>query len=149
VWGLYHGGFLVLERLFLGDVLARLPRVLQHVYLLLVTMVGWVLFRVETMAQAKLWLTAMAGGGAEVGSALHHLDARLVVMMLAGGVLATPVVPAIAAAWQHRVASAGERASGREAVGAVVRPVLAIALFVWSAAVLSSGTHNPFIYFRF
>jgi alginate O-acetyltransferase complex protein AlgI len=149
VWGLYHGGFLVLERLFLGDVLARLPRVLQHLYLLLVTMVGWVLFRVETMAQAKLWLTAMAGGGAEVGSPLHHLDARLVVVMLAGVVLATPVVPAIAAAWQRRITSAGERAGAREAVGAMVRPVLAIVLFVWSAAVLSSGTHNPFIYFRF
>jgi len=149
VWGLYHGFFLVLERLFLGEQLQRLPAWLQHGYLLLLAMVGWVLFRVETMGQAATFLLAMVGGGATEGSALHHLDARLVTMMLAGVVLSAPVVPRFVAWWRARIDTRPEAATRLELVGAVVRPLLVVLLLVWSAAVLSSGTHNPFIYFRF
>ena len=40
IWGLYHGSFLVLERLGLGEQLGHLWRPLRHVYLLLVVVIG-------------------------------------------------------------------------------------------------------------
>jgi alginate O-acetyltransferase complex protein AlgI len=43
-WGLYHGGFLVLERTRFGRVLAALPGFVAQTYTLLVVLVGWVLF---------------------------------------------------------------------------------------------------------
>ena len=49
IWGLYHGTFLVMERLGLADRLMRLWRPLRHLYLLIVVMVGWVLFRADTL----------------------------------------------------------------------------------------------------
>ncbi|MCA8923022.1 MAG: MBOAT family protein, partial [Planctomycetes bacterium] len=49
-WGLFHGVFLVGERLAAGKV--RAPRLLQHLYVLVAVMVGWVLFRAESFAHA-------------------------------------------------------------------------------------------------
>jgi alginate O-acetyltransferase complex protein AlgI len=61
IWGLYHGAFLLIERTRFGDWLERLPRPLRHIYTLLVVMIGWVLFRTETFAQATSVLASMAG----------------------------------------------------------------------------------------
>src|SRR3954452_11314087 len=48
VWGLYHGLFLVIERIGLGAALQRVGREYRHLYVLLVVTVGWVFFRAET-----------------------------------------------------------------------------------------------------
>jgi alginate O-acetyltransferase complex protein AlgI len=150
VWGLYHGFFLVLERLFLGRWLARLPRFLQHAYLLSVAMVGWVLFRVDSMAQAVDFLTAMAGGGATAASVSHFVDGKILLTIAWGVVFAMPVVPVLTAGWQRTVVSAGSsRAAMLESASAVFRPLLVASLLIASASVLASGSHNPFIYFRF
>src|SRR4051812_8670704 len=45
IWGLFHGTFLVVERLGLAAAVRRLWAPLRHAYLLLVVMVGWVFFR--------------------------------------------------------------------------------------------------------
>src|SRR5581483_3835693 len=42
IWGLFHGAFLVLERVGVARVVRRWWPPLRHVYLLLVVMVGWV-----------------------------------------------------------------------------------------------------------
>src|SRR5687768_10410935 len=55
-WGLYHGMFLVLERVGWARTLERGPPALRHVYVLLAVMVGWVLFRSETLAGAVGYL---------------------------------------------------------------------------------------------
>ncbi len=52
IWGLFHGAFLVVERLGLADAVMRLWRPLRHVYVLIVVMVGWVFFRAETLPAA-------------------------------------------------------------------------------------------------
>ena len=51
-WGLFHGAFLVLERMKAGRVIESLWSPVRHVYTLLVVSVGWVLFRADTMPQA-------------------------------------------------------------------------------------------------
>ena len=75
VWGLFHGTFLVAERIRrpvhpLANDSRRsgfpvtTPRiVLGHVYTLLVVMVGWVFFRADTLTDAVAFLRAMAGMG--------------------------------------------------------------------------------------
>ena len=59
IWGLFHGAFLILERLFLGRILKNLWRPLQHIYTLLVVIVGWVFFRIENLSDAILLLKRM------------------------------------------------------------------------------------------
>ncbi len=45
VWGLFHGGLLVVERLGYGRRLQTRPAPLRHAYTMLLVMVGWVFFR--------------------------------------------------------------------------------------------------------
>ena len=61
IWGLFHGTFLVVERLGLAAAIRRLWRPLRHVYLLLVVMIGWVFFRADTLPSAVAFLMAMTG----------------------------------------------------------------------------------------
>ena len=44
VWGIYYGVVLVLEKYVWGAIVDRWPSVLQHIYALVLVLVGWVFF---------------------------------------------------------------------------------------------------------
>jgi alginate O-acetyltransferase complex protein AlgI len=161
VWGLFHGAFLVLERVGLGAWLERRGAWLQHVYVLLVVMVGWVFFRATSFGQAGHVLAAMAGiqdgsqtidlGTVVVEAARLHpvglyADARTWIAIACGVVGAAPWVPA-AGRWLEGLWSAG-----RTRLAALVESAALVALlllFALCAMELAAGSYNPFIYFRF
>ena len=60
VWGLYHGAFLILERLKFGKLLNSAWSPVRHLYTILVFMVGWVFFRSDTLPYALEFLKAMS-----------------------------------------------------------------------------------------
>jgi len=133
LWGLYHGAFLVLERIGLGRVLVRLPALARHAYLILVVTVGWVPFRAEDFGQTARLLRALAG--------------QTMVATAAGGLgltatLATALVAgSLAAVWP--------RDPWPLRLPVPLRQAACLLLLVLSAASLAAGTYNPFIYFRF
>jgi len=60
VWGLYHGLFLMGEKLLLGRrVNALTTPVLRAVYVLPVVLVGWVIFRADSLGTAVSYLQVM------------------------------------------------------------------------------------------
>ena len=61
IWGLFHGTFLVIERLGLASAVKRLWLPLRHAYLMLVVMIGWVFFRADTLPIAMSFLRTMFG----------------------------------------------------------------------------------------
>lgn len=143
LWGLYFAVFLILERLFLGGLLARAPRIFAHLYVLLVTLVSFVLFSAASPAEALGQLSVLFGfSGAPLwnAEALHALRQYGVVLLaaLAG---AAPVVP-----WAMR--RLRECPHGETAC-AVLRPAATLVLLLVSTAYLVAGSFNPFLYFRF
>ena len=151
VWGLYHGVFLLLERNHaIGRWLEEYRRA-AHLYTLLVVMCGWVLFRAPDFPAAAGMFRAMIGmaGGASY-PVLWLLRPETVAAMLCGIVFSTPALPSLA----RRIDAAILRASPRlsspwiPAMSALQVCGLTAVLAV-SSARLISGTHNPFIYFRF
>ena len=145
VWGLYHGLFLVLERLGLGRWLARQSGVLRHAYLLLAVMVGWVFFRADTLADAAHYLSAMAGRG---GTELHPLrlgwyltpDVRLA--LGAGIVGSLPLAPAFQR-WRDR------QPTWRLHLADAARAAMLLGVVGLSWMQVAGRAYNPFIYFRF
>ncbi len=150
VWGLYHGAFLVLERYGLSDFIGR-TIALRRVYTLLV-MIGWVFFRAGGFHEALHMFQAMAG--------LAHptrtypiewlVGPDCLLALIAGAIYSASVVPAWMR-WLERFVADSEESrrpvysklfSGLRLAGACLTMVLC-------AAALASGTHNPFIYFRF
>jgi alginate O-acetyltransferase complex protein AlgI len=156
LWGLFHGSFLVLERMGLGRLLERAWAPVGHLYALLVVMVGWVFFKAETLSQALALLGAMIGLAQPSAAAyqpLINLNAEVVLMLLVGVVACLPVLPLLAR-FQDSLLAAPRLARGRLALAwqtaVAFTPVAALAfLFLASAMLLAAGTYNPFIYFRF
>jgi alginate O-acetyltransferase complex protein AlgI len=155
VWGLFHGGFLMLERFGLGRGLQSAPRPLRHLYAVLVVMVGWVFFRADSLPQALHYLAEMARpGGFETPDAALSilLNAQSMTALVAGSLLAMPLLPALMERLRApRAEPPRPDLPGRletRSVHALPIPLLA-AGFVVSIAILVGSTLNPFLYFRF
>jgi alginate O-acetyltransferase complex protein AlgI len=145
VWGAYHGALLVAERAGWGARLQRLPRALQHGLTLVAVMVGWVLFRADTLTHAGLFLRALAGGGVGEGAfeTLSTLTPGVMLAFAAGVIGSAPTVADVAARWRDRLGTRAGPVLGWAGNGAV------LALLVLSVFQVASSTYNPFIYFRF
>lgn len=143
LWGIWHGGWLIVERAGLGAWLARLPQLLAQAYTLLMVMLGWVLFRADSVPHALAYWRAMFG--------LQPLDAGAVVpwQMYFGASAGTAlVVGVVLAVWRLR--QPWRRPAG--VLGGAVLGVQSLVLglaFLLCIASLASNTYNPFIYFRF
>ena len=101
IWGLFHGSFLVAERLGLARLIKRLPAAVRHTYLLLVVMVGWVFFRADTLPSALSFLRSMFGLGTAAPTPFtlsFFLTPELWLALVAGIVGSTPLVSVVAAA---------------------------------------------------
>lgn len=152
VWGLFHGAFLVIERVGLGTWLGRRPRALRHGYTMLVAIVGWVFFRAESLPRALEHLGAMfflSEGAPALWPLALYLERPIALALLLGSVGSLPWAPALG----RRLAALGrsEQVGPRVAhatleLGAGLLLVLAL---LASAARLAADTYNPFIYFRF
>jgi alginate O-acetyltransferase complex protein AlgI len=150
IWGLLHGAFLILERLGLSQVLARLPAPVGWAYTVLIVMVGWVFFRADSAAGAWAMLGAMAGFGAGDPTPYQvswYFTPELVIALIAGAVGSMTVVPML----QRFV---GRRETGAAGAAlpwpwAVSTVVVVAALLAVSLTQVALGSFTPFIYFRF
>ncbi len=148
IWGLYHGFFLILERVALARLLARVWAPLAHAYALLVILVGWVIFRAPDFPAALAYLRAMAGLGASFGApfgAMWFLTPYVELALLAGIAGSLPIVPWIGAG--VRLAASSARPVGYSL--AVAETALPFGLLLLSAIALAIGSYSPFLYFRF
>ena len=142
VWGLMHGAFLALERTGAGAMLARAPSFLRRGYTLIVVLVAWVFFRADDLPHALGYLAAMGGALDPVGNAYPlalYTNAEVITIAL---LAASGGVP-----WLRRcVEGLAER---RGPPFEVARFAALNLILLLCAMSLASGTHNPFIYFRF
>jgi alginate O-acetyltransferase complex protein AlgI len=147
IWGLFHGTFLVVERLGLAAAVKRLWLPLRHAYLLLVVMVGWVFFRADTLPAAIAFLRAMFGLSTPAQptpfTLAFYLTPDLWLALMLGIVGSAPIVAALA---RWRMTLPGRwPAFGVDAAGTFALMTMLIASIMQMAA----RTYNPFIYFRF
>ncbi|GJM20720.1 MAG: alginate O-acetyltransferase [Planctomycetota bacterium] len=152
VWGLFHGSFLVIERVALSAQLARLPRALRHVYTLLVVMVGWTFFRAETLEQALTLLGAMAGFARAPDPSLSvalSTDALLLWTLGAAILGCVPWLPRVRTWLAQPTSRNGAPSAGLRAALATGGTLALLVVFLGCAMFMAAGTHNPFIYFRF
>ncbi len=64
LWGVYFGVFLVIEKFFLAKYLKRLPKVVSHIYTLLIVWVSFVFFGLEDLSRAGEFIRSMFVPGA-------------------------------------------------------------------------------------
>jgi alginate O-acetyltransferase complex protein AlgI len=143
LWGLYHGAWLVAERLTgqrpVGDGARLAP--LRRAITLLAVMVGWVIFRSPTAGHAFSYLGAMfSAGGVTPEAITNALDTRALIAMALGA--ASVFLPGnivgglLVTGWQ------GVRGTTlRLAEVAIALPYVMI--------IVASGSFSPFLYYQF
>ncbi|MFC1953738.1 MBOAT family O-acyltransferase [Chloroflexota bacterium] len=139
-WGFYFGVLLLVERLFLGKLLERLPGAVGHIYTLLIVSISWVIFELGSPAEIFHYLGNMfAVNGIDIINfeSLYILKSNLVLLLIAG-IGAVPLFKNIY-----------ERYSNIVVVRAIIMPVFYVIVLTVSIAYLIDSSFNPFLYFRF
>ena len=144
-WGLYFAVLLIGEKFLWGKALERAPAAMQHLYALLFIVLGWVLFRSESLSGAAAYLSAMfglAGSGLSDGRTVYYLLQYR--WELAAAVIASLPVKL----WLQDLLARRKTALSEFALTWGVKAA-ALSLFALSFLRLVSSSYNPFIYFRF
>ena len=136
LWGLLFAVMLLLEKQLPFQ---KLPGFLRHVYVLLIVMLSFVLFNAADLRQAVSDLGGLFGvGGIPLLSLETVYYLRSYALVFAVSIVgATPIIKTVAA-----------RLDGTK-LGAILEPLLLLALLVVCTAYLVDGSFNPFLYFRF
>jgi alginate O-acetyltransferase complex protein AlgI len=141
LWGAYFGALLLLEKYTLSPALARAPKALRHVYVVLALFVSWAFFDTTGgFFAAAATLARMCGAGASGFAgreAVYYLRSYAIPFVI-GVIGATP--------WPMRLA---RKLRQKAALMAALEPATVLALLVSSTACMVDGSFNPFIYFRF
>jgi len=143
VWGLFHGFFLLLEAAL---PLKKLPKLLRHVYTLLVVTVGFVVFRADSMTHALGYLGNMFSLDLTFEPALQQLTPWLIAVLLAA-VLCCGVLKK-ATSWVQALEDKPQLTK-KESAAQQLCFVAAFLLLAWCILRLAGSSYNPFIYFRF
>ena len=141
IWGAFHGTFLILDRLFLLRFYERIGKLPSLLITFFITLIGWVLFRAESMSQVSEFLPGMFGFGGN-----NHLPVSREVWMTMtfGGIFAfLAYIPGVEA-WQQRLFSKDQSLRSL-----IFMALASIVLLVLSLGAITSSGFNPFIYFRF
>jgi len=142
VWGLYYGIILIIEKLWLGKLLDKCPKILQHLYAILFILIGWVIFRVENFSELLVFITRMFTFQKSNFTAFI-VDNDTVISVwpyfLLAFVGATPIIKKLFVKMDE----------SKKKIINYSYDFLILILFGLTIVYLISSTYNPFIYFRF
>ena len=143
VWGAYHGLFIVMDKMFwhkASQNIGKLPRVLIT---FVIVMVGWVLFRADTLSYAIQYIGSMFGayGNAPVAFSNPQFVTTLIIAAFFSFFGLTKVGNQCLDFFFNKKAYNTRQY--------ILVGILMIILLVLSASFILKGSFNPFIYFRF
>ncbi|MEU4801076.1 MBOAT family protein [Actinosynnema sp. NPDC023587] len=144
VWGLFHGGLLVLERRFgwdSGPVTTR-ARIARRVLTTVLVVIGWVFFRSADLGDAftiigHLLVPDFGGLGEAVAAAATNQ--RIVLLVAALAIVIMPAHPVTGPYLE----------SSRDKIAVAARVSLMTVGVAYAAILVASGTFSPFLYYQF
>ncbi|MEI0488133.1 MBOAT family O-acyltransferase [Brachyspira pulli] len=140
LWGLWHGLFLVLERIFLGKILEKNKyKFINHIYVILVFVLGWVLFRANDLKHALELYKLMFNYKEGIYTIRYFFYPQTLVCFIFG-VLFSGLFQSIFPKIKEAIFSSRVY---------VLESVIQFILLFICIMYLVNGTYNPFIYFRF
>lgn len=143
-WGLYFFVWIALEKFLNLEKRLQRSRVFSHIYLLLIVILGWVLFRADSIGYALEYIKSMFGLNSNVllGNLglLYWQENRLLLGI--GILLCLPLSKLFS---RFKITSD----SSLYRVKQVATLIVGILLFITVLAYLIKSSYNPFIYFNF
>lgn len=150
IWGLYYFALLVIEKLFLGKWLDKLPSAIGHVYTLFFVVIGWLIFYFKQdlggAAAFFSYLSGMLGasGLPLINTELAYTLVRNLLLLAILCFAATPYPKELFLLIKEKIS--GE---GRRTVFTVAFDLVLVAIFTLCIVYISSSDYRPNIYFEF
>ena len=143
LWGLYFALLLIIENLFLQNILSKLPALIQHIYAKFFIIISFVIFNNENIKD--LWSSLynmfnFRGIDLYNDFSTYYLKSYTV-LLIVSVIGATPILKNI-------IQKINKNVTGQKVIS-TINPILNIVLLVVVTAYLIDGSFNPFLYFRF
>ena len=149
LWGLYYFFVLSLEKLFVGKLLKRAPRILRHVYSTVIILFGWLIFAADgsvgslSVSEALSCARIMLGGGGlpTISPATRYELTTNIIPLIIMTAASLPI-------WRGYARRLAESKKYGVITAAFLNFSALAALILCTAYLVNSG-YNPFLYFRF
>ena len=138
-WGLMYFVLLTIEKLVGWE--KKYPdkmKILRRIYTLFFVVMGWVLFRADSIGDAGAYFATMFGGGNLIDDTTVYYALNYIVYFVIAILVSTPIFKNISA-----------KVNGNNPVVVAVSTVGLFVLLVVSVSYIVKGAYNPFIYFNF
>ena len=143
LWGLYFAILLIIENLFLQNILSKLPALIQHIYAKFFIIISFVIFNNENIKD--LWSSLynmfnFRGLDLYNDFSTYYLKSYTV-LLIVSMIGATPILKNI-------IQKINKNVTGQKVIS-TINSILNIVLLVVVTAYLIDGSFNPFLYFSF
>lgn len=138
-WGLMYFILLTIEKLIGWE--KKYPdkmKILRRIYTLFFVVMGWVLFRADSIGDAGAYFATMFGGGNLIDDSTIYYALNYLVYFVIAILVSTPIFKNISA-----------KVNGNNPVVVAVSTVGLCILLLVSVSYIVKGAYNPFIYFNF
>ncbi|MCR4602538.1 MAG: MBOAT family protein [Prevotella sp.] len=147
IWGVYFGLIVMIEKYTLLRVIDRIPRLLLHVYSMLLVVVGWGIFYFDDFGQMVTFFRSFVGQGKEFTDFVSQSAVTdNFWLWTVAIVLSMPVRRGLGHLFTK---IAPEGGVGAPLAVLLARTVVSAAILLLSVALLVGATNNAFIYTRF
>lgn len=139
LWGLFHGCFLVLDRLFLSKVLNKVGKLPALLFTFIITLLGWVLFRADTLEFGLDYYVLLFSGQASSATFSVYF---WTIFFLAAIISFLPGILPIEEQLNRLFRTS-------DLFGFIWKFLVTVVLLVICMSEIEVSSFNPFIYFRF
>ena len=133
IWGVYFGIILILEKLFVGKIIDKLPGFFKHVYALFLILIGWLIFFSDDLTILYNYIPKIFANSNIIDNEFIFYIKNYMIFLVSGILFSIPIVNKI----------------NKTRIIRIMTVFVYVLLFVVSISQLCSDSYNPFLYFRF
>jgi alginate O-acetyltransferase complex protein AlgI len=154
IWGLFHGTFLIIERLGFSNLLLKMPRFFRHFYTILVFTIARVFFRASDLTQAIQYLRRMFSFSPSHDGVLEdyakYLNNYYYILFVLAILFSMPTHKYLKNL-SYKIYRSLPDNIARLTNSLTTMSVIGLVLITFGivTTLLSANSYNPFIYFRF
>lgn len=140
IWGLYYGVILMAEKLFLLNLLKKVPKVIRYFYTMILVVIGWTIFRLENINDLLYALGHMLSftNLSFIKYVLEHYDIMTSLPYVFFAIVGSFPI------YNNFITK-----NKNNKLISIINDMFIYMVYIISILFLVSSTYNPFIYFRF
>ncbi len=133
IWGIYFGVLLIIEKLFIGKFIEKLPKICKHIYALFFILIGWLIFFCDDLTLLHHYISKIFVNSNIIDNEFVFYIKNYMLFLISGIIFSIPIINKIK----------------KTKFIKMVAIVVYVFLFVVCICQLCSDSYNPFLYFRF